>query len=44
MTSEKEDELLTKKATEEKKVMKVVCEDIKDQIRLLEEQFNLAQG
>lgn len=40
---EKEDELLTKKGLEEKRVVKFVSDDIKDQIRILEEQFNLAQ-
>lgn len=37
ITIEKEDELLNRKAAEEKRVVKVVCDDIKDQIRNLEE-------
>lgn len=39
---EKEDELLNKKGAEEKRVVKLVCDDIKDQIRSAEEHFNLA--
>ena len=41
---EKEDELLNKKGAEEKRVVKLVCDDIKDQIRSAEEHFNLAQS
>lgn len=41
---EKEDELLNKKGGEEKRVVKLVGDDIKDQIRLMEENYNLAQN
>lgn len=41
--SEKEDELLNRKVNEEKRVVKIVTEDVKDQIRSLEEQCNLNQ-
>lgn len=39
---EKEEELLNKKGLEEKRVVKFVGDDIKEQIRVLEEHFNLA--
>ena len=44
ITVEKEDELLTRKQTEEKRVVKAVCDDIKDQIKSLEESFNITQA
>lgn len=44
ITIEKEDELLNKKQAEEKRVVKLVCDDIKEQIRNLEEQFHFAQN
>lgn len=44
LIAEKEDELVNKKATEEKRVVKLVCEDIKDQIKQAEEQFAIAQN
>ena len=39
---EKEDELLNKKASEEKRVSKLVGDDIRDQIRANEDSYNLA--
>ena len=39
---EKEDELLNKKASEEKRVSKLVGDDIRDQIRASEDSYNLA--
>ena len=41
---EKEDELVTKKSTEEKRVVKLVCDDIRDQVQLAEEYFHIAQN
>jgi chromosome segregation ATPase len=41
---EKEDELLQKKGNEEKRVVKLVYDDIKDQIKMGEEHFNIAQA
>eukprot|EP00347_Sterkiella_histriomuscorum_P021445 403333951 len=40
---EKEDELINKKANEEKRVVKLVGDDIKDQLRQTEEAYQLAQ-
>ena len=39
---EKEDELINKKANEEKRVVKLVGDDIKDQLRQTEEAYQLA--
>lgn len=41
--SEKEDEIVTKKGAEEKRIVKLVGDDVKDQIRQTEEHFNLAE-
>ena len=42
MVVEKEDELINKKGIEEKRIVKLVGDDIKDQIRFTEDNFNLA--
>ena len=43
MLSDKEEELLQKKAGEEKRVVRLIYEDIKDQVKGTEEQLALAQ-
>ncbi len=43
LLTEKEDELLQKKSGEEKRVVKLVQEDLKEQVKATEEQLNLAQ-
>ena len=40
----KEEELMNRKAAEEKRVVKLVGDDVKEQIRSLEEQLNFAQN
>lgn len=42
--AEKEDEIIAKKIQEEKRIVKLVADDIKDQIRHTEEQFNIAEN
>jgi hypothetical protein len=42
LTVEKEEELMNRKAAEEKRVVKLVGDDVKEQIRSLEEQLNFA--
>ena len=44
LLQEKEDELRERKQTEEKKICKIVNDDIREQIRALEEQFNVANA
>ena len=44
IVAEKEDDLAAKKQLEEKRIIKLVNEDVKDQIRSLEEQLNVAQA
>lgn len=42
IVTEKEDELVMNKQGEEKRIVKLVNDDLKEQIRSLEEQFNIA--
>ncbi len=44
LIQEREDELRGRKQAEEKRICKVVNEDIREQIRALEEQFNVANA
>ena len=44
LIQEREDELRGRKQAEEKRVCKVVNDDIREQIRALEEQFNVANA
>jgi hypothetical protein len=44
LLNEKEDELLAKKEMDEKRAAKLVNDDIREQIRALEEQFNVANA
>lgn len=44
IVTEKEDELVMNKQGEEKRIVKLVNDDLKEQIRSLEEQFNIAQA
>lgn len=41
--AEKEDELLSKKAVEDKRLVKLVTDDLRDHIRSLEEQVSMTQ-
>ena len=44
LIQEKEDELRARKEGEEKRISKIVNDDIREQIRTLEEQFNVANA